>query len=131
MNDEGFEGASIDSVAVVEHPALLIGVTEVFEAGYFGFFFGAVSAQESEELSLVIKVDWGDSPLQATFLENLEVVLLIFLGATLITWAKNKPDDLICGRNGESQFFGPQDGGVDKVTPVLIVGGGAISFEGT
>ena len=71
MNDERFEGAPIDSVAIVKHPALLIGVAEVFEAGYFGFFFGAVSAQESEELSLVIKVDWGDSRLQATLFENL------------------------------------------------------------
>ena len=131
MNNERFEGAPIDSVAVVEHPALLIGVTEVFEAGYFGFFFGAVSAQESEELSLVIKVDWGDSRLQATLFENLKVVILIFLGAALITWTKNQPDDLICGGNGELQFFGAQYGGVYKVTPVLIMGGGAISFKGT
>ena len=130
MNDERFEGAAIDSVAVVEHPAFLIGVTEVLKAGYFGFFLGAISAQESEELSLVIKVDWGDSRFQTTLFENLKVVILIFLGAALITWTKNQPDDLICGRNGELQFFGAQDGGVDKVTPVLIVGGGAISFEG-
>ena len=130
MNDERLEGAPIDSVAVVEHPALLIGVTEIFQAGYFGFFFGAVSAQESEELSLVIKVNWGDSRLQATLFENLKVVILIFLGAALITWTKNQPDNLICGRNGELQFFGAQDGGVDEVTPVLIVGSGAISFEG-
>lgn len=121
MNDERFEGASIDSVAVVKHPAFLIGVTEIFEAGYFRFFFGAISAQESEELSFVIKVDWGDSGLQATLFENLKVVILIFLGAALIAWTKNKPDDLICGRNSELQFLGAQDGGVDKVTPVLIV----------
>jgi len=35
MNHEGLEGSAVHSIAVIEHPALLVGVAKVFEPTNF------------------------------------------------------------------------------------------------
>jgi hypothetical protein len=95
MNHQRFQGAPIHTITVVEHPALLVGVTKVLEPGNLGLFLGTVAAEEGEKLGLVVKIGRGDSNLSPAFLNELEIVALILRSPTRVTGTKDQPDDFI------------------------------------
>lgn len=121
VDHEGFDGPAVDPVAVIEHPALLVGVTVVFEAGDFGTLGRPIPAQEGEELVFVIEIDRGQAVELATLLQNLKVVLFLLNSPADIAGAEDQPGKAIVRAELLPEFFNPGESGVDKVAPVSIV----------
>ena len=97
MDHEGLEGSAVHSVAVIEHPALLVGVAKIFESTNLRLFPRAVPAEEGEKLGLIVKKDGGETDFCAALFDDLEIVGLILGGSTDITGAEDQPYDLVPG----------------------------------
>lgn len=106
MNHEWLEGSAVHSIAVIEHPALLVGVAKVFEPTNLRLLLGAVPSEECEKLGLVVKINGGETEFRAALPDDLEVVGLILGGSTHITGAEDEPYDLVPGLQILFQFVG-------------------------
>jgi len=110
MDHEGFEGSAVDPITVIEHPALLVGMTKVFEPTNLRLFLGSVPTEEGEKLGLVVKKDGGETDFCAALLDELEIVGLIFGGAADITGAEDQPHDLVPSLEILLQLFATGEG---------------------
>ena len=110
MDYEGFEGSAVYSIAVIEHPALLVGVAKVFEPTNLRLFLGSVPTEQGEKLGFVVEKDRGDADFCAALLDELEIVGLIFGGTADITGAEDHPHDLVVGLQVFFEFFGAGQG---------------------
>ena len=70
MQDQRLEGSAVYAIAVIEHPAFLIGVPEILQSGDFWFLDRSVPSEEKEKLVFVIEINGLGPDQRSALLQN-------------------------------------------------------------